>query len=725
MWGSAAFDPAPEAVPAPAPYPDGTYAMTPSQFDAQVESWTAKQADFDASLRQDRAFVQLTRQREIRAAGAAAFVALLPLTSVFSALTALPVAPHADPAARALALHGACDRWAGAPVTGGDLAWEEETFRGVDVKAAEVERLALRVATTLLVVAAAVALGIAYGVCARAASVMRRAATFRDANARVSSGKKNETAPREISTDALETPARVSPPPPPPPPPPAPRRPGSLGPLSRPPDLRIFADDTKTKPHPPPPPPPPRTPRGGSLTTETSSSPASALRRSLAMGKLRRAVSSRANARLREVNAAANEAPTPEVARRVKTRLDPSDVLAELRAKSPFLAEASREARAHARAIASLREALERLDGTASPGSIEALRDRAEVVLAEITDEPRVLRLLEFPEARLESLRVAAANAAALRRRRARAETLARDAEAAMEARANGCDVRTSGGAERGASLFLDHAAALDALDACVSAADAVDASRDADERRFRDAGIAFDWRATGATREAAVAMCGARLRSALARCAAAREREARRVSTESKENDVFVFDDFRGENRDTRAGFQTPQNNTRFVCSSGIPFRVVSALDARGDDVFRSREDVTRRVLPESGALVDALRARDVNGAEVGSPLPIARKPNRTASAENKPPRTASTRCPSRVDARRPVSDAALNLWVLRSACDLAYRAYAACGGVDAATDAAAAEAEAEIAAFDEEAWREAEIVAARAAAAARVRSY
>ena len=212
MW-----DPAPEAVPAPAPYPDGTYAMTPSQFDAQVESWTAKQADFDASLRQDRAFVQLTRQREIRAAGAAAFVALLPLTGVFSALTALPAASHADPAARALALHGACDRWAGAPVTGGDLAWEEETFRfrGVDVKAAEVERLALRVATTLLVVAAAVALGIAYGVCARAASVMRRAATFRDANARVSSGKKNETAPREISTDALETPARFSPPPPP------------------------------------------------------------------------------------------------------------------------------------------------------------------------------------------------------------------------------------------------------------------------------------------------------------------------------------------------------------------------------------------------------------------------------------------------------------------------------------------------------------------------------
>jgi hypothetical protein len=38
---------------------------------------------------------------------------------------------------------------------------------------------------------------------------------------------------------------------------------------------------------------------------------------------------------------------------------------------------------------------------------------------------------------------------------------------------------------------------------------------------------------------------------------------------------------------------------------------------------------------------------------------------------------------------------------------------------------DAAASLAELEIVAFGEEAWREAEIVAARAAAAARVRSY
>jgi hypothetical protein len=122
------------------------------------------------------------------------------------------------------------------------------------------------------------------------------------------------------------------------------------------------------------------------------------------------------------VNAAANEAPTPEVARRVKTKLDPSDVLAELQAKSPFLAEANREAESHAFAIASLREALEKMDGTASAETIEALRDRAEQTLAALTDEPRVLRLLEFPEARLESLRVAAANAKRLSECRKRAE---------------------------------------------------------------------------------------------------------------------------------------------------------------------------------------------------------------------------------------------------------------------------------------------------------------
>ena len=698
-----AFDPAPEAVPAPAPYPDGAYAMTPSQFDARVESWTARQADFDASLRRDRAFAHLTRQREIRAAGAAAFVALLPLTSVFGALTALPDAPQADPATRALGLHGACDRWAGAPVTSGNLEWDQEPFRvgGVDVKAAEVERLAPRVAATLLVVAAAIALGIVYGVCARAAT-MRRAATSRNA-CRVSSGEEKETA-STATTAALEM--RVSPPrvsPPPPPPPPALRPPGSLGPLSRTPV--------------PPPPPPPRTPRAGG----GGSPPASALRRSLAMGKLRRAVSSRANARLREVNAAANEAPTLEVARRVKTQLDPSDVLAELQAKSPFLAEANREARAHARAIASLREALERLDGTASAETIEALRDRAEQTLAALTDEPRVLRLLEFPEARLESLRVAAANAKRLRECRAAAERLARAYSFSFSS------------SSTASSLFAEHAQALAVLDACVAAADAVAASRGADERRFRDAGIAFDWRAIEATREAAVGMCGARLRSALARCAAARERlsTSRVEKVERAEGpDVFVIPsvpegrilqkDEGKENDAEVAGLGANENvRSRAFGVSAMPSR---PFFARGRGTKKDVLDVSGE---ERLFFVDALRARDANGAEAVPPLPLTRGHRVFVREETPPPTEGARRFAARLDSRRDVSDAATDLWVLRSACDLAYRAYAGCGGVDAATDAAAAEAEVEIAAFGEEAWREAEIVAERAAAAARVRSY
>jgi len=691
MWVGGAFDPAPEAVPAPAPYPDGAYAMTPSQFDARVESWTARQADFDASLRRDRAFAHLTRQREIRAAGAAAFVALLPLTSVFGALTALPDAPQADPATRALALHGACDRWAGAPVTSGNLEWDQGPFRvgGVDVKAAEVERLAPRVAATLLVVAAAIALGIVYGVCARAAA-MRRAATSRNAR-RVSSGEEKETA-STATTAALEM--RVSPPrvsPPPPPPPPALRPPGSLGPLSRTPI--------------PPPPPPPWTPRAGSSATASpppragggGSPPASALRRSLAMGKLRRAVSSRANARLREVNAAANEAPTPEVARRVKTKLDPSDVLAELQAKSPFLAEANREAESHAFAIASLREALEKMDGTASAETIEELRDRAEQTLAALTDEPRVLRLLEFPEARLESLRVAAANAKRLSECRKRAENLAR----AFSSRAS-----------TASSLFAEHAQALAVLDACVSTADAVAASRGADERRFRDAGIAFDWRLIEATREAAVGMCGARLRSALARCAAARERleetEGILRKDEEKENDAEVLPGLGA--------------SSRAFGVSAIPSRPKSL----------ERRSTKKDILPEGedGHFFEssALRARDANGAETVPPSsPFTQRHHVFVRASETPPPThpGASRFAARLDSRLSISDAATNLWVLKSACDLAYRAYLRCGGVDACLDAAASLAEFEIVAFGEEAWREAEIVAARAAAAARVRSY
>ena len=356
-----------------------------------------------------------------------------------------------------------------------------------------------------------------------------------------------------------------------------------------------------------------------------------------------------------------------------------------------------------------------------------------------MTDEPRVLRLLEFPEARLESLRVAAANAKRLRECRASAERLARENafSSSSSSRAPARDERAF--SSTASSLFAEHAQALAVLDACVAAADAVAASRGADERRFRDAGIAFDWRAIEATREAAVSMCGARLRSALARCAAARERlsTSRVEKVERAEGpDVFVFPSVpsrilkkdEGKENDAEVAFRLGANENVRSRAFGV-----SAMPSRP---FFARERGTKNdVLDEKNGeernhfFVDALRARDANGAEAVPPRPFTRG-HHVFVREETPPKTptekkGASRFAARLDSRRDVSDAATDLWVLRSACDLAYRAYAGCGGVDAATDAAAAEAEVEIAAFGEEAWREAEIVAERAAAAARVRSY
>jgi len=371
------------------------------------------------------------------------------------------------------------------------------------------------------------------------------------------------------------------------------------------------------------------------------------------------------------------------------------------------------------------------------------LRDRAELTLAALTDEPRVLRLLEFPEARLESLRVAAANAKRLRECRASAERLARENAflSSSSSRAPARDERAF--SSTASSLFAEHAQALAVLDACVAAADAVAASRGADERRFRDAGIAFDWRAIEATREAAVGMCGARLRSALARCAAARERlsTSRVEKVERAEGpDVFVFPSVpsrilkkdEGKENDAEVAFRLGANENVRSRAFGV-----SAMPSR--PFFARGRGTKKDVLDEKNGeernhfFVDASRARDANGAEAVPPRPFTRGRHVFVREETEtPPKTppptdkkGASRFAARLDSRRDVSDAATDLWVLRSACDLAYRAYAGCGGVDAATDAAAAEAEVEIAAFGEEAWREAEIVAERAAAAARVRSY
>ena len=114
MWGGA-LDPEPRAPPAAAPYPDAQYAMTASEFDARLETWGASAHDgsFDAQITESFAFRELTRHREIRAAGAFAFAALFPLTaSVFHTFAALPFPESSfdtDPVTHAMALRGGCD----------------------------------------------------------------------------------------------------------------------------------------------------------------------------------------------------------------------------------------------------------------------------------------------------------------------------------------------------------------------------------------------------------------------------------------------------------------------------------------------------------------------------------------------------------------------------------------------------------------------------------------
>ena len=143
-------------------------------------------------------------------------------------------------------------------------------------------------------------------------------------------------------------------------------------------------------------------------------------------------------------------------------------------------------------------------------------------------------------------------------------------------------------------------------------------------------------------------------------------------------------------------------------------------------------RRSTKKDILPEGedGYFFEssALRARDANGAETVPPSsPFTQRHHVFVRASETPKTThpGARRFAARLHSRRAVSDDATDLWVLKSACDLAYKAYLRCGGVDASLDAFASLAEVEIGAFGEDALREAEIVAARAAAAARVRSY
>ena len=253
-------------------------------------------------------------------------------------------------------------------------------------------------------------------------------------------------------------------------------------------------------------------PHGGSAVGPLAADPT--LHRSRGMAHLRRTVSHRRNARLRAVNAAANEAPTPGAVSRMRSQLDSGDVLTELRARSSFLAAAEREAETHADAIANLRRELEALDGTAKPDAISSLRDRAEKTLETLTDEPRVLKRLDFPQSRLECLRAAAANGDALAARTRDADALSETRVPTPRPRARGAGrVRVDGG-RRGSR----------------AAGGRVDSS---------PRSIAFDWTRIRRAREAAVGMTGRYLAEALER-----SRAARAGTRTKKSNEAIAHDD-------------------------------------------------------------------------------------------------------------------------------------------------------------------------------------
>jgi len=667
MWGGA-FDPEPRAPPASAPYPDAQYAMTASEFDARLETWGASAHDgsFDAQITESFAFRELTRHREIRAAGAFAFAALFPLTaSVFHTFAALPFPESSfdtDPVTHAMALRGGCD------VQSGEVEKVRQRLRAAFAAFASLTA-AVAVVVLLRVV------GEHWWIVSRITTtqttkrIIKRKETMetkRDEEEHMTRAKPHQKrgapSPRTpvarlaktcLAPDGIETPSpRVVSPPrfsPPPPPPPAPtaRTPGSLGPL------RAPGSTTGT---PPPPPPPPVLSRGGTSpsasspgVSSSSHPPPESLRRSLAMTSLRRTCSHRANAKLRRVNYAANEAPTSAVAKRVKSKLNPADVLAELADRSPYLANVRREARTHCGEIANLRAMLEALDGTQHCETLAKLRDKAETILKNLTDESRVLRELSFPEARLESLRSAAANRDALVRCATRAKSFGTVKTVAIASPSK----TTSGTGGPPTSLntlkhFLDHASCLRILDECVSVCDAIEKTKESDAKRFAAAGIGFDFSEITRTREAAVAMSGRFLRTALQFCCDARE---------LRDKSFALYDD------------------------SGTSV------------LFRDTENAN---------------------------------PNASANASATP--KATPKAPRKIHKTRwnasnaqAVSPHAFELWVLRSACDLAYRAYAACGGVDAVTEICAREAEVAIEKFEDDAWRGAETVAARAAAATK----
>jgi hypothetical protein len=349
--------------------------------------------------------------------------------------------------------------------------------------------------------------------------------------------------------------------------------------------------------------------------------------------RLRREVTRRATAKLRAANAGGGSdarGGSNQTRRSQRAVANPGDVLSELRGRSSFLAAAEEEARTHAPALAALRSELEALVPTRPPGgcaeALRELRDRAERTLEALTDEPRVLRRVEFPTNRLEALRAAVANRERLERLRAKAEATFKGAgEGAREEPPPGSSVSTKKQKHPVVTLasLRDAFATLESLRV---AADEILAARASDERRFLAAGVGFDWDEPKRAREAAVAMAARALRLALD-----------------------------------------------------------AAKTARGGD--------------------------GGGGPEGGPPPEDDRAAKTREDKENAAPTLPTTTATTTTKARRwvpraPAPPGTKELAALRRACDLAYRAYAGCGGADAEMDAAAEEAADEVARFGDDAW-------------------
>jgi hypothetical protein len=351
--------------------------------------------------------------------------------------------------------------------------------------------------------------------------------------------------------------------------------------------------------------------------------------------RLRREVTRRATAKLRAANAGGGSDARggSNQTRRSQQRAvaNPGDVLSELRGRSSFLAAAEEEARTHAPALAALRSELEALVPTRPPGgcaeALRELRDRAERTLEALTDEPRVLRRVEFPTNRLEALRAAVANRERLERLRAKAEATFKGAgEGAREEPPPGSSVSTKKQKHPVVTLasLRDAFATLESLRV---AADEILAARASDERRFLAAGVGFDWDEPKRAREAAVAMAARALRLSLD-----------------------------------------------------------AAKTARGGDGGGGPEGGPP---PEDDRAAKTLREDKENAAPT--------LPTTTATTTTKARRWVP---------RAPAPPGTKELAALRRACDLAYRAYAGCGGADAEMDAAAEEAADEVARFGDDAW-------------------